>query len=90
MNDEGQAPGQIEGFVWDDLQGASAKTSTGCVFEMSILIHGGVLESGFQIGIEMQVDDNRGGQGRESVTKWNHTQDDSWEDTSNFATLRLK
>lgn len=90
MNYEGQASGQGEGFVWDHLQGASAKTSTGYVVEMSILIPGGVLESGLQMGIEMQVNDNRGGQGRESVTKWNHTEDDSWEDTSNFGTLRLK
>ena len=90
MNYEGHASGQGEGFVWDDLQGASAKTRTGYVVEMSILIPGGVLESGLQMGIEMQVNDNRGGQGRESVTKWNHTEDDSWEDTSNFGTLRLK
>ena len=56
---------------------------------MSILIPGGVLVWASD-GDEMQVNDNRGGQGRESVTKWNHTEDDSWEDTSNFGTLRLK
>ena len=42
------------------------------------------------MGVEMQVNDHRGGQGRDAVAKWNHDEDDSWEDTSNFGIVELK
>ena len=40
--------------------------------------------------IEFQVNDHQGRQGREAVAKWNHIEDDSWEDTSNFGLVEFR
>ncbi len=90
VNYEGKVSGQGEGYVFDDIQGAAAKTDSGYVVEMSILIPGKVMEPGYKMGIELQVNDHRGGQGREAVMKWNHVEDDSWEDTSNFGIVEIR
>ena len=90
VNYEGKVSGQGEGYVAEDLQAAASVNDSGYVVEMSILIPGRVMEPGHKMGVEMQVNDHRGGQGRDAVTKWNHDEDDSWEDTSNFGIVELK
>lgn len=90
VNYQGKLSGQGEGYRGDDLQAATAKTDAGYVVEMSILIPGGVMEPSHEMGIEFQVNDHRGRQGREAVVKWNHVEDDSWEDTSNFGIVQIQ
>ncbi|MDB4679123.1 hypothetical protein OAE79_02170 [Rhodopirellula sp.] len=89
-NYEGRRSGQGEGYVHDEFVASASKTADGYLVEMSILIVGDKLEVGRKMGVEMQVNDNRGGVGREAVAKWNHTEDDSWEDTSNFGVVELQ
>lgn len=42
------------------------------------------------MGIEVQVNDEHERAQRDTIAKWFHTKDDSWQDTSNFGTLELK
>ena len=90
VNYEGKVSGQGEGYVFEDIQGAAAKTKSGYIVEMAVLIPGRVLEPGCKMGIEMQVNDHRGNNGRDAVMKWNHAEDDTWEDTSHFGVLELR
>ena len=87
---EGTLSGQGAGFDESNLQAAARKTKNGYVVEMAIKIQGEKLEAGRKLGVELQVNDDPGTGERGAVAKWNHTEDDSWEDTSNFGTLLLK
>lgn len=90
VNYEGTLSGQGTGFDQSNLKAATSKTKNGYVVEMSIKIQGAKLESGRKLGVELQVNDDPGTGERGAVAKWNHTEDDSWEDTSSFGTLLLK
>jgi endo-1,4-beta-xylanase len=87
---EGTLSGQGTGFDQSNLKAAARKTKNGYVVEMSIKIQEAKLESGRKLGVELQVNDDPGTGERGAVAKWNHTEDDSWEDTSNFGTLLLQ
>ncbi len=90
VNYASELSGQGEGYAGEDLQAVAVKTDSGYIVEMSILISGGLLKAGKKMGIEFQVNDHQGRQGREAVAKWNHIEDDSWEDTSNFGLVEFR
>lgn len=90
VNFEGRLSGQGEGFILESLKAATAKTKRGYLVEMAITVNESPLKTGDKLGLEMQINDDPGDGLRGAAAKWNHTEDDSWEDTSNFGTLELK
>ena len=90
VNFEGSLSGQGAGFDQSNLKAVARKTKKGYLVEMAIKIQRDKLEPGRKLGVEFQVNDDPGTGERGAVAKWNHTEDDSWEDTSNFGTLILK
>ena len=90
VNFEGDLSGQGTGYDEADLKAATSKTDDGYIVEMSVRVKEIDLQPGAKLGLELQVNDDHGSGGRDSVAKWHHTEDDSWEDTSNFGTLELK
>ena len=90
VNFNGVLSGQGEGYDEADLKAATAKTEDGYVVEMSVRAKKVELKQGAKLGLELQVNDDHESGSRDAVSKWNHTEDDSWENTSNFGTLELK
>lgn len=90
VNFEGLVSGQGWGYEDGRVTAIAKKSKTGYVIEMAVRVHEIKLAKGMKLGIEFQVNDDPGSGDREAVAKWNHTEDDSWEDTSNFGTLLLK
>lgn len=90
-NFKGELTGQGEGFKQESLKAAARKTKTGYVVEMAIKLNNPeVLKADALLGMELQINDDPGTGARGAVAKWNHTGDESWEDTTNFGTLKLK
>lgn len=87
---EGKISGQGVGFDESNVKAVARKTRSGYVVEMSMKIQGNKLKSGRKLGVELQVNDDSGTGRRGAVVKWNHAQDDSWNDTSNFGTVLLE
>ena len=90
VNFEGKLSGQGEGFFAESLKAAAKKTKKGYTVEMAIKVNETPLKAGDKLGLELQINDDPGDGLRGAVAKWNHIEDDSWEDTSNFGTLELK
>ena len=90
VNYKGELSGQGAGFDESNLKAAARKTKSGYVVEMAVKIQGDPLAVGRKLGVELQVNDDPGSGERGAVAKWNHTDDDSWQDTSNFGTLVLQ
>ena len=90
VNYEGKLSGQGAGYDESDLQAAVAKTDIGYIVEMAIRVNKAELKPGAKLGLELQVNDDHDSGTRDAIAKWHHTEDDSWEDTSNFGTLELK
>lgn len=90
VNYKGVLSGQGEGYNEEHVKAATSMTDDGYIVEMSVKIDKVKLAAGMKVGVELQVNDDHGSETREAVAKWNHTEDDSWEDTSNFGTLELK
>ncbi len=90
VNFKGDLSGQGEGYDEADLKAATAKSEDGYIVEMSVLASKVELKKGVKLGLELQVNDDHDSGSRDAVAKWNHTADDSWEDTSNFGTLELQ
>ena len=90
VNFKGGLSGQGEGYDESHLKAATAKVDGGYLVEMSVKVTKTKLEAGAKMGIELQVNDDHGSDSRDAAAKWNHTEDNSWEDTSNFGTLELK
>lgn len=42
------------------------------------------------MGLELQLNDDPGTGSRGGVSKWNHAENDSYQDTSNFGIVLLK
>ena len=57
---------------------------------MAIRTQAADMKVGTVMGIEFQVNDDHGSAQRDAITKWFHTKDDSWQDTSTFGTVHLK
>lgn len=90
VNFEGLISGQGPGYEESRVTAIAKKSKTGYVVEMAVRVHDLKLTKGMKLGIEFQVNDDHGSGDREALAKWNHTEDDSWDDTSNFGTLLLK
>ena len=90
VNYKGVLSGQGEGYNEEHVKAATSMTDDGYIVEMSVRVDKVKLAAGMKVGVELQVNDDHGSETREAVAKWNHTEDDSWEDTSNFGTLELK
>ena len=90
VNFEGKLSGQGAGYDAGDLKAATVKTDIGYIVEMAIRIDNTELKTGAKLGLELQVNDDHDSGSRDAIAKWHHTEDDSWEDTSNFGTLELK
>lgn len=90
VNFEGLISGQGSGYEESRLNAVAKKSKTGYVVEMAVRVHDTKLTDGMKLGVEFQVNDDPGTGDRGAVVKWNHTDDDSWDDTSNFGTLVLK
>ena len=90
VNYEGKRSGGGDGYLESDLEVATAKPDEGYVVEMAIRIEDVELKSGTRMGLELQVNDSHGSGTRDAVAKWYHTEDDSWENTSVFATVELQ
>lgn len=87
---EGNRSGQGTGYDENDLAAAAVKTDDGYRVEMSVRLSDIELKSGAKLGLELQVNDDHDSGSRDAVAKWHHTEDDSWENTSNFGTLELR
>lgn len=87
---KGEVSGQGEGFDQSLVKATAVRTKQGYRVEMSIKVDQVKLAKGLELGVELQVNDDHDSQARDAVAKWNHTEDTSWEDTSDFGTLRLK
>lgn len=90
VNCEGEISGQGAGYNAEHVKAATSVSKNGYVVEMAVEIDKVKLKPEMKLGLELQVNDNAGDGTRNSVTKWVHTEDDSWEDTSNFGTLLIK
>ncbi|MFK8113606.1 MAG: sugar-binding protein [Rubripirellula sp.] len=90
VNFKGGLSGQGEGFDESHLKAATSEVDGGYLVEMAVKVTKIKMEAGVKMGIELQVNDDHGSDSRDAAAKWNHTEDDSWEDTSNFGTLELK
>ncbi len=90
VNCIGELSGQGTGFDVSRLSADARETKNGYAVEMAVEVNAGKLESGKKLGMELQINDDPGEGARKAVAKWNHTEDDSWSDTSNFGTLILK
>ena len=90
VNFKGAISGQGSGYDAKDIKAASATSKEGYVIEMSIKIEHVELKPGTKMGLELQINDDPGDGSRGAVAKWNHTEDDSWENTSNFGTLVIE
>ena len=90
VNFEGELSGQGSGFDVNDLRAATKKTENGYVVEMAVKIKHAELKPGAKLGIEFQVNNDAGEGFRDTITKWNDIENDSWENTTDFGTLLLK
>lgn len=90
VNYEGKVSGQGPGYDEGSVKAVTKKTETGYVVEMSIAMPNASLTAGKALGVELQVNNDDGSGERVSIAKWNHAEDDSWENTANFGTLTLK
>lgn len=82
--------GQGEGYDVENVSAKTKATKKGYLVEMAIKIKHAELKPGAKLGLELQVNDNAGDATRGAVAKWHHTEDDSWESTSDFGTLLIK
>ena len=82
--------GQGEGYDVKNIKAKAKATKKGYLVEMAIKIKNTELKPDAKLGLELQVNDNSGDATRAAVAKWHHTEDDSWESTSDFGTLLIK
>ena len=82
--------GQGEGYDVKNIKAKAKATKKGYLVEMAIKIKDVELKPDTKLGLELQVNDNSGDETRGAVAKWHHTEDDSWESTSDFGTLLIK
>ncbi|MGI9468260.1 MAG: sugar-binding protein [Rubripirellula sp.] len=90
VNCEGRISGQGTGYDEADIKAATKKNKKGYLVEMAIRTHAADNKSGTVMGIEFQVNDDHGSAQRDAISKWFHTEDDSWQDTSTFGTIEMK
>jgi len=90
VNFEGKLSGQGGGYDADHFKAATKKTDDGYIVEMAVKIAHAELKPGTKLGIDFQVNNDPGTGQRESVTKWNYLENDSWESAADFGTLILK
>ncbi len=96
QSDDGQyrisATGQITyGTAGPSNNATSIVTTTpgGYLVETSIELQTVTARGSMQLGFEAQVNNDPGSGRRESLMKWNSTDDQSWRDTSGFGSLFL-
>lgn len=90
VNYEGKRSGGGDGYLESEIEAGTVTTDGGYIVEMAIQIDDVELKSGTRMGLELQVNDSHGSGARDAVAKWYHTEDDSWENTSVFATVELQ
>ena len=90
VNYEGKISGQGTGYDEIDIKAATTKNKKGYIVEMAIRTQAADMKVGTVMGIEFQVNDDHGSAQRDAITKWFHTKDDSWQDTSTFGKVHLK
>lgn len=57
--------------------------------EAAIRLIPNILKENQKMGFEFQVNNDPGTGQRESITKWNHPKNDSWQSTANYGTIIL-
>ena len=87
---EGKLSGAGEGYKEKNLKAAVKRIDGGYLVEMSVRLFFAKREGGTKMGLELQLNDDPGTGSRGGVSKWNHAENDSYQDTSNFGIVLLK
>ncbi len=87
---EGKLSGAGEGYKEENLKAAVKRIDGGYLVEMSVRLSFAKREGGTKMGLELQLNDDPGTGSRGGVSKWNHAENDSYQDTSNFGIVLLK
>lgn len=78
------------GYGWKDkIESASVITDEGYRVELKIILQNVKGETGRQMGLDFQVNDNFGNASREGISKWNDPTNESWRNTTGWGTLEL-
>lgn len=87
---EGKISGAGEGFKEENIKAVAKKIDGGYLIEMSAKLSFAKREGGTKMGLELQINDDPNTGARAGVTKWNHTENDSYQSTSDFGTVLLQ
>lgn len=88
-NYEGKISGDGPAYKESNIKVATKKTEKGYVVEMAVKFTQGKPKAGAEMGLELQINDDRGTGSRGGITKWNHPENDSYQSTSDFGGLVL-
>ncbi len=90
MNYEGKLSGAGPEYSEKNVKAVAKKIEGGYLVEMSVKLSHAKREAGTKMGLELQVNDDPNTGTRGAVTKWNHDENDSYQNTSKFGTVLLQ
>ncbi len=90
VNYEGKLSGAGPEYSEKNVKAVAKKIEGGYLVEMSVKLSHAKREAGTKMGLELQVNDDPNTGSRGAVTKWNHDENDSYQNTSKFGTVLLQ